>query len=90
MHLVAHQPRLSSEVRCPICGQGFLIFEELAAHASQIESRRIIQQTLRSQHTAQGRLSNAHPENTFDIPSWRGEPPFSASASLSDLIDNSI
>ncbi|GGA71775.1 hypothetical protein GCM10011507_24230 [Edaphobacter acidisoli] len=90
MHLVAHQPKLSGEIRCPICGQGFLIFEELAAHASLFESRRIIQQTLRSQHTSQGRLANAHPENTFDIPSWQGEPPFSASASLSDLIDNSI
>ncbi len=91
MHLVtAHNPKLSGEIRCPICGQGFLIFEELAAHASQIESRRIIQQTLRSQHTVPGKLSNAHPESTFDIPGWRGEPLFSASASLSDLIDNSI
>lgn len=90
MHLVTHQPRLAGEIRCPICGQGFLIFEELAAHASQFEGRRIIQQALRSQHTEQGTLYHAHPESTFDIPSWRGEPPFSASASLSDLIDGSI
>lgn len=90
MHLVTHHPKLSTGIRCPICGQGFLIFEELAAHASQIESRRIIQQALRDQHTSRGRLSGAHPDSTFNIPSWAGEPPFAASASLSDLIDNSI
>lgn len=90
MHLVTHQSRLSTDIRCPICGQGFLIFEELAAHASQFESRRLIQQALRDQHTSQGRLAGAHPATNFDIPSWQGEPPFSASASLSDLIDNSI
>lgn len=90
MHLVAHHAKLSSDVRCPICGQGFLVFEELAAHASQIESRRIVQQALRDQHTSQGKMNGAHPSAMFDIPSWRGEPPFSASASLSDLLDNSI
>lgn len=90
MHLVTHHPKLSTGIRCPICGQGFLIFEELAAHASQIESRRIIQQALRDQHTSRGRLSGAHPDSTFNIPGWAGEPPFAASASLSDLIDNSI
>jgi hypothetical protein len=90
MHLVTHHPKLSNDIRCPICGQGFLIFEELAAHASLIESRRIIQQALREQHTAKGKLNGAHPGSIFNIPSWAGEPPFSASASLSDLLDNSI
>lgn len=90
MHLVHHHPKLTTDVRCPICGQGFLVFEELAAHASLIESRRIIQKALRNQHISQGKLANAHPETTFKIPSWSGEPPFSASASLSDLLDNSI
>lgn len=90
MHLVTSHPRLSGDIRCPICGQGFLIFEDLAAHASQFESRRIVQQALRTQHTSQGKLADAHPSSNFDIPSWQGAPPFSASASLSDLLDSSI
>jgi hypothetical protein len=88
MHLSHSQPRLSSDVRCPICGQGFLIFAELAAHASQIDSRRMIQQTLRAQHDAPD-ATNPHPDATFNIPSRSGVP-FTASASLSDLLDNAI
>ena len=85
----SHQPsRLSSDVRCPICGQGFLIFAELAAHASQIDSRRMIQQMLRAQHDAPS-IANPHPDTTFDIPSRSGAP-FTASASLSDLLDSAI
>ena len=87
MHLSQPPSRLSSDVRCPICGQGFLIFAELAAHASQIESRRMIQQTLRAQHEASA--STPHPDTTFNIPSRSGVP-FTASASLSDLLDSAI
>jgi hypothetical protein len=90
MHPASPQTKLASDVRCPLCGQGFLIFAELAAHASQIESRRLIQQTLRDQHISQGKLAGAHPGSLFDIPSQPGTLPFSASASLSDLLDNSI
>lgn len=89
MHLSHAQPRLSSDVRCPICGQGFLIFAELAAHASQIESRRLIQQTLRAQHAEPGVSTTPHPGATFNIPSRAGAP-FTASAALSDLLDSAI
>jgi len=88
MHLSQPPSRLSSDVRCPICGQGFLIFAELAAHASQIESRRMIQQTLRAQHDAPT-TNHPHPDTTFNIPSRSGAP-FTASASLSDLLDSAI
>ena len=87
MHLSQPQPRLASDVRCPICGQGFLIFAELAAHASQIDSRRMIQQTLRAQHDAP--TTTPHPDTTFNIPSRSGAP-FTASSSLSDLLDSAI
>lgn len=90
MQSASPQTKLASDVRCPLCGQGFLIFAELAAHASQIESRRLIQQTLRDQHISQGKLAGAHPGSSFDIPNQTGTLPFSASASLSDLLDNSI
>ena len=88
MHLSHRQSKLSSDVRCPICGQGFLIFAELAAHASQIDSRRMIQQTLRSQHDAPSTTA-PHPGATFNIPSHSGTP-FTASASLSDLLDSAL
>lgn len=87
---LSHQPsRLSSDVRCPICGQGFLIFAELAAHASQIDSRRMIQQTLRAQHAEPSASTTPHPGAAFNIPSRTGAP-FTASASLSDLLDNAL
>jgi hypothetical protein len=89
MHLC--QPsKLSANVRCPVCGQGFLIYAENGMHDGHDINRRIIQHALRAHHTAHSTSSSAHPRSTFHIPNGSGFQHFLASASLSNLLDNAI
>jgi len=84
------QSKLSASVRCPVCGQGFLIYAESGMQASHNISRRLIQHALRTHHAVQNTSSSAHPGSTFHIPGWSGAQPFLASASLSNLLDNAL
>lgn len=89
MHLC--QPsKLSANVRCPVCDQGFLIYAENGMQAGHNINRRIIQHALRAHHAAHPTSSSAHPQNTFHIPNGPGTHHFLASASLSDLLDNAV
>jgi hypothetical protein len=89
MH-VSQETKLSSKVRCPICGQDFLIYAESGVSAVDTMSRRIIEHTLRNHHTPHSTSVSAHPGSTFHIPNWSGTQPFLASATLSDLLDSSL
>jgi hypothetical protein len=82
------QSKISSTVRCTVCGQDFLIDAEPAAQMDEEASRRIVQHVLRTHHTLRSTSSSAHPASTFDIPSWSGAHRFSASASLNNLLDS--
>ncbi len=82
--------KLSSNVRCPVCGQGFLIYAEHDILADHGVNRRLIQHVLRTHHTAHTNSSSAHPPSSFHIPCWSGAHPFVASASLSNLLDNAL
>ncbi|MEI9981727.1 MAG: hypothetical protein WDN23_22565 [Edaphobacter sp.] len=88
MHL-SQQSKLSSIVRCPVCGQGFLIFSGDGVQAAHDVNRRLIQHALRAHHSTRTG-AKAHPASTFHIPSWSGAQSFLASASLSNLLDNAI
>ena len=89
MH-VCQQSKLSSSVRCPVCGQGFLIYAEPSVQVGHNINRRLIQHVLRSHHVARTASSSAHPGSTFHIPSWSGAQPLLASATLSNLLDNAL
>jgi hypothetical protein len=84
------QAKISSSVRCTVCGQGFIIDAEAGVHVDHDASRRIVQHVLRSHHTLHSTSSSAHPPSAFDIPSWSGAHRFSASASLSNLLDSAL
>jgi hypothetical protein len=86
----SQQSRLSSNVRCPVCGQGFLIYAEQGVQASHSVNHRIIQHVLRTHHVGHTTASSAHPASTFHIPCWSGAQPFLASASLSNLLDTAL
>lgn len=81
--------KISANVRCPVCGQGFLIYAEHGMEAGHSINRRTIQHVLRSHHARNG-SSSAHPESTFHIPNWSGAHPFLASATLSNLLDTAL
>jgi len=88
--LTCQQSKLSTSVRCSICGQGFLIYAEPGMRTSHHMTRRIIQHTLRAHHTHRSNSASAHPCSTFTIPTWSGAQPLLASASLSNLLDTAI
>jgi hypothetical protein len=81
--------KISANVRCPVCGQGFLIYAERGMQSGHNINRRIIQHVLRMHH-ARSAAPSAHPEGTFHIPNWSGSHPFLASASLSNLLDTAL
>jgi hypothetical protein len=81
--------KISANVRCPVCGQGFLIYAEHGIQAGNTINRRMIQHVLRKHH-ANSASSSVHPESTFHIPTWSGAEAFAASASLSNLLDNAL
>jgi hypothetical protein len=82
--------KISANVCCPVCGQGFLIYSEHGAQAGHSVNHRIIEHTLRSHRAASTNSSSVHPANTFHIPCWSGAHPFLASASLSNLLDSAL
>ncbi len=88
--LVCQESKLASAVRCPVCGQSFLIYSEQGLHVEQDACRRVIRHALRTHHTTRSHSSSVHPATPFNIPSWSGARPFSASAALGNLLDNSI
>jgi hypothetical protein len=89
MH-VCQPAKLSSKIRCPICGQDFLIYAETGVSTFDTMSCRVIEHALRTHHTPTSVTPSAHPDSTFHIPNWNGTRPFLASAALSDLLDSGI
>jgi hypothetical protein len=78
----------ASDVRCTICGQGFLVYWSRFSRPEQEVSRRLIQDSLRNQHAhslASGEPVGAHPRTGFNVPEWSGVPDFSAAALLSGV-----
>ena len=88
MHL-SRQAKVSSTVRCPLCGQSFLIFSLNKPPSEDTMSLRVIEHALRSHHTRRDE-PKVHPERTFHIPSWSGAQPYLASASLNSLLDSAV
>jgi hypothetical protein len=84
------QSKISSNVRCTVCGQGFIIDAEPGTQIDDEASRRIVQHVLRTHHTLHSTSSSAHPASPFDVPNWSGAHRFSASASLNDLLDSAL
>ena len=59
-----------SDVRCSVCGQGFLVYWARFSRAEQVESRRVIQEALRGHHAAvaEGADPHAvHPRERFTV-----------------------
>ena len=59
-----------SDVRCSVCGQGFLVYWAKFSRAEQVESRRVIQEELRRHHLEEmaGEEAHAvHPRESFTV-----------------------
>ena len=70
-----------SDVRCPVCGQGFLVYWSRTSQTEREATRRQVVESLAEQHTS-SKSEHVHPRTGFNIPEWNGVPSFSAAALL--------
>ncbi len=54
------------DVRCPVCGKGYLLLWEPSLHTHRSHLRRSARQALAAQHTRNS--LNPHAEDLFDLP----------------------
>jgi hypothetical protein len=87
MQVVCQPSNNSADVRCPVCGQGFLLYWERTCRIEQGETLSDIQQSLADHHTADVAVGDdaVHPIAAFNIPEWSGNPEFSGAAMLGGL-----
>lgn len=72
-----------SDVRCAICGQGFLVYWSRCTRQEQDECRRMLQQQLRNHHNNTKSFANStsiHPEGEFKVIDWARVESISAAA----------
>ena len=71
----------NAEIKCSVCGQGFVLFWERQSRPERIEALREIQKTLRGHHQKQAG-PEAHPQAGFSIPEWDGQIASNGTAEL--------
>ena len=80
MQVLCKPSDVTPDILCSICGKGFELFWERTSRSHRAELIPLIQQALRDHHD--GPEGSTHPEAAFNIPSWAGQPQFSAAALL--------
>ena len=81
MQVLCKASNTASDIRCNICGQGFLVYWTRTSREEQAAARADILSALRDHHTSSD-THHAHPAAGFNLPAWNGEPRFSAAALL--------
>lgn len=61
------------DVRCPVCGRGFLLLTEPTLSLQKGAMRRAARKALAAQHEQPGNPRNVHSDEVFDLPGWDGE-----------------
>jgi hypothetical protein len=89
MQVVCQASETSADVRCPLCGQGFILSWERTCRIERGKTLTKIQKALQQQHAVQAEASDSeqpvHPSNAFNIPEWSGNAEFSGAAMLGGL-----
>lgn len=70
-----------SDVRCKVCGQGFLVYWSRSSRPEQEATRRQVVEALERHHSTTS-SSQAHPRTGFNVPDWSGLARFSGAALL--------
>jgi hypothetical protein len=81
MQVLCKASNTVSDIRCNICGQGFLLYFTSSKPQKQAEARYEVQLALRDQHLGTD-SPVAHPQEGFNVPQWNGEARVSAAALL--------
>ncbi|HWZ53075.1 MAG TPA: hypothetical protein VNW54_16590 [Granulicella sp.] len=77
----------ASDVRCAVCGQGFLVYWSRFTRAEQDHGRRVIQEQLRQHHAdglRSGEAHEVHPKESFRVFETHCERPGETGAGVVD------
>ncbi len=72
----------TADITCPVCGKGFRLFWERTNKADQKAALPNVLEELRAHHDE----GQDHPDSSFNIPHWSGEPEFSGAALLGGAV----
>jgi hypothetical protein len=81
MQVLCKLSHTASDVRCRVCGQGFLVYWSRNSRAEQAASRGMVIEALAAQH-ASSHSEHVHPRTGFNVPAWSGRPSVSGAALL--------
>ncbi len=81
MQVLCKMSNTVSDVRCKVCGQGFLVYWARTSRNEQEATRRQVIEALAQQH-ANSATEHVHPRTGFTVPDWTGVPSASAAALL--------
>ena len=74
MQVLCERSNSGSDVRCTVCGQGFLVYWERTSPRERALTRQKVIMTLREHHEDEMSGHHAHPDKRFTIPSWTIDP----------------
>ena len=81
MQVFCKSTNRNAEIKCCVCGQGYVMFWERQSHAERVIAKREIQNALRGHHRNQAG-PQAHPPNGFMVPQLDCHVTFSPAAIL--------
>jgi hypothetical protein len=81
MQVLCKASTTASDVRCSVCGQGFVVYWERQSPEEQAAALAMVQKQIADHHRL-GSDPEAHPTAGFNVPQWNGLPKFSAAALL--------
>lgn len=81
MQVLCKASNTASDVRCEVCGQGFLVYWTRTSAEERTRRKVEIAATLRAHHEA-NEGAHVHPTVGFNLPEWGGEAAASAAALL--------
>lgn len=81
MQALCQLSNTAHDVRCKVCGQGFLVYWSRTSRIEQEETRRQVMDALALHHTTTD-SAQAHPRSGFNVPDWSGLARFSGAALL--------
>ena len=83
MQVLCKVSNSAEDVRCSVCGQGFLVYWARTSRTEQESTRRSIVEALANQHASSDSVSpQVHPRTGFTVPQWSGVAAFSGAALL--------
>jgi hypothetical protein len=82
MQVLCERSNTGNDVRCNVCGQGFLVYWERSSRAEREQARRDVIQALADHHEDLTTGHHSHPPTRFTVPSWSGDIRYSGAALL--------